>query len=198
MRKLNTILFLSWDETYKLVHLCERESQDWTGVRDILGWPTQDILTVICESQGRFLIGRFKEDYLFCPGDWDFLTKHMEQGDLPYKQLSERLPEELAGIKFVRHIRAYHNFHWLDLDEKLWWHFIPFRVEVEGQPQIPKNSKYSEFKLVNRAELPKFSRRGYLEYFAKRTLNVHDLYIDDFTTIFDKERGYYCFLPHQS
>lgn len=198
MKKLSTNLITSHDLLHRLVHLKERPKEEWIRFKDdILDWPTQDMLTLICESDNKFLIGKFRADYDYCPEDWDFLTKHTKRNELPYKKLSEIIPENY-GIRFVRHIRAYHDFSWLDIDMKLWWHFIPFHILVEeGQPIIPKNSKYSEFRWVNRNEISKFDRQGYLENIAKNTLDVSHLYIQDFTTIFDRMRNYYSFSPHE-
>ena len=186
------------DKILRLIHLSERfRNTNINLSAEVFDYPTEDCFVVICKYDNQYLLGKLRTDYEFCPGDWGFLTLHTHRGD-EWKEKALWTSEYYAGLKPTQIIRAYHTFMWLDLDSQLWWNFIPFKVEVEsGKFILDPDKKYSEFKWVKKKDFPKYSREGYLEHVCNKTLDADHLYVDNFTTIFDKHRGFYNFFPYQ-
>ena len=196
MGKTQTGLLKFDNLALRVIHLAERFQDAKIDIpEEAFEWETQDCFLVICEHDNKYLIGKLKQDYEFCPNDWDFLTPHAKEGD-NWKKKVLWAPQYYAELKPTRILRAYHTFMWLDLDSKLWWHFIPFKVEVEDKKfQLDPNKKYSEFRWVKKSELSRFSRQGYFKDVCGRTLDVDHHYVEDYTTVYDVQRGYYSFFP---
>jgi len=198
MKKLETSLLKSDTSIMQMIHLTERFKDRRIDIPDkAFDWGTQDCFLIICEFNNRYLIGKLKKDYEFCPNDWDFLTPHAQHND-EWKEKALWTPKYYARLKPTQILKAYHTFLWLDLDSQLWWHFIPFKVGVkEDKFTLDPNKKYSGFKWVKRRDIEKYSRQRYFTEVCRRTLDVDNLYIGDYTTIHDINRGYYNLFPHR-
>ena len=186
------------EQALKLIHLAERPDKTVDVPDKVFDYPVQDVVCVMCRHGEKYLIGRFRLDYEFCPLDWDFLERHLH-GIHQHETLAGNaleVPEYFAGLKPKKLIRAYHSFMRLDLDFDICWHFVPFQIDVESEKfRINPDEKYSEFRWVLREELPEYSRQEYFEVLCNRTLDVDHLYVDDYTTVYDMQRGFYNFFP---
>ena len=164
---------LTKSEEDRLKHEYVNELQKQQNIRlpeHIFDYSVQDMILVICRNKDKYLVLRFRQDYDYCPGDWDFVTRH------PYTEMSS----EQNAVEAVKHhvgldgeiFHLYSDYIWLDLESKIWWHYYPFLMNTSSRDvQFRPNGKYSEYQWVNRDEIPKFSRLNYLENSLDRTIN---------------------------
>jgi hypothetical protein len=164
---------LTKSEEDKLKHEFVNELHRQQSIRlpeNVLDYSVQDMTLIICRNKGKYLVLKFRKDYDYCPGDWDFVTRH------PYTGKSS----EQNAVEAVKHhigldgeiLQSYTNYIWLDLESKIWWHYYPFLMETSFRDvQFRQNGKYSEYLWVDRYDITKFSRLDYLENSLDRTIN---------------------------
>ncbi len=182
----------------KLIHVSERFENRHEMPADVFDYETHYCLQALCRLGGMYLIGRLREDYEFCPGDWDFLNQHLERTD-ELRQKALETPRIYARLEPQGIVRAYHSYMWLDTDSRVWWHMMPFLVEVGSDRFVmDPDKKFSELRWVRKEDMPAYSRQGYFEYALSKTLGVDHLYVDDYTTVYDRQRGYYSFFPYRN
>ena len=118
------------DNILRIRHIKERFNYDLKNVLDeISNYPTLDCFLVIPEHDHRYLIGKLRKNYKFCPGDWDFLTPHWHPGN-KLKDKAFETPKKYTGLTSVKIIKSAKPIMWLDIDSKVWWYFLPFVIKV--------------------------------------------------------------------
>lgn len=128
----------------------------------------------IIKSNEHYLILRFKEDYNYCPKDWDFVTDHIDSEE----ENKDKEGTILRALKKHTNLKGkikkkFSEYSWLDPEYKILWHYYPFLIETEKQEIDLKNTtKYSEYKWVSENEMLNFDRLGYLKNVISKTLNL--------------------------
>lgn len=165
-------------------HLTERE----VVLGDPMRWPMKDLLLTICSvkdcaEKDRFLIGQLKPDYELCPGSWDFLTNRARAAETEHElaRRAMKLPSKYTDILGVRMIGVYDSFVWPDVENKMWWNILPFRVEpVETAERIVgyvspvkpnPDGKYEQLYWAAADELRQYDRLDYLATIKAQTID---------------------------
>lgn len=146
------------------------EEKNRMSEKDKLDLPVKEVISTICAWGNKYLIGRFRDDYKYCPGDWDFLTWYKVDNENVVSR-ALYLSKQYVGIPPIKVIKSFPPFAWLDDESKLWWLFYCFLVKVRSPIiKIKSTEKYSEFKWVKKDDISSYSRLGYLEDILNHTI----------------------------
>ncbi len=135
-------------------------------------FPKKDYaIGVIC-YKNKYLILRFRENYKYCPTDWDFLTKHL----VSKEEYNNKDKTILKTLKFHTGLngkikKQYSEYCWPDPEYKILWHYYPFLIEVDNfYISLNPDSKYDQYKWVSKDEILNYERLGYFRNALKNTL----------------------------
>jgi hypothetical protein len=133
--------------------------------------PQKDYVISIVKFKNKYLILRFRKDYDYCPGDWDFITKHL---DFKFNSLDDVILETInhhINLK-GKIIEKYESYGWADPEYKVLWFYFPYSIEVDSDNiQLNPNSKYDSYKWVDEDEILSYDRLGYFRNALKHTIN---------------------------
>ena len=134
-------------------------------------FPKKDYVIGIVKFKDKYLILRFRKDYDYCPGDWDFITKHL---DFKFNNLDDVILETInyhIGLK-GKIVKKYKPYGWADPEYKILWFYCPYLVEVDSDNiQLNPDSKYDSYKWIDKDEILSYDRLGYFKNALKYTIN---------------------------
>jgi hypothetical protein len=134
--------------------------------------PKKDYVIGIVRFKDKFLILRFRKDYDYCPGDWDFITKNL---DFKFNNLDDVMLETInhhIGLK-GKIIKKYKSYDWADPEYKILWFYFPYLVEVDSDNiQLNPESKYDSYKWIDKNEILSYDRLDYFKNALKHTIET--------------------------